>query len=134
FGLQLMENFRRPYLSRSTAEFWAERWHISLGHWFRDYLYIPLGGSRSGAARKYVNVMAVFLVSGLWHAGLGYGVGWTFLIWGALNGFYQWLGLATRSLWRRAAAFAPRVRDSALWLAVRIFVTFHLIAIAWVFF
>ncbi len=134
FGLQLMENFRRPYLSRSTAEFWAGRWHISLGHWFRDYLYIPLGGSRSGAARQYVNIMAVFLVSGLWHAGLGYGVGWTFLVWGALNGFYQWLGLATRSLWRRAAAFAPRVRDSALWLAVRIFVTFHLIAIAWVFF
>ena len=96
FGLQLMENFRRPYLSRSTAEFWGERWHISLGRWFRDYLYIPLGGSRSGPLRRYANIMLVFIVSGLWHAGLGYGVGWTFLIWGALNGCYQWAGLATR--------------------------------------
>ena len=79
FGLQLMENFRRPYLSRSTAEFWGERWHISLGRWFRDYLYIPLGGSRAGPLRRYLNIMVVFVVSGLWHAGLGYGVGWTFL-------------------------------------------------------
>ena len=101
FGLELMENFRRPYLSRSTAEFWAERWHISLGRWFRDYLYIPLGGSRAGALRRAINIMVVFLVSGLWHAGLGYGVGWTFLVWGALNGAYQWAGLATRGLWRR---------------------------------
>ena len=90
FGLKLMENFRRPYLSRSTAEFWGSRWHISLAHWFRDYLYIPLGGSRAGALRRAINVMIVFLVSGLWHAGLGYGVGWTFLVWGALNGAYQW--------------------------------------------
>ncbi|MFN3656559.1 MAG: MBOAT family O-acyltransferase [Pseudolabrys sp.] len=134
FGLQLMENFRRPYLARSTAEFWAERWHISLGHWFRDYLYIPLGGGRAGAVRQYFNVMAVFLVSGLWHAGLGYGVGWTFLIWGALNGLYQWMGLATRSFWNRAAASMPRVSDSILLHIFRVLLTFHLIAIAWVFF
>ena len=134
FGIRLMENFRRPYLSRSTAEFWAERWHISLGRWFRDYLYIPLGGSRAGALRRGMNVMAVFLVSGLWHAGLGYGVGWTFLIWGALNGFYQWVGLATRSFWRGAAAVMPRVGGSRVLLVVRILLTFHLIAIAWVFF
>ncbi len=134
FGLHLMENFRRPYLARSTTEFWAQRWHISLGHWFRDYLYIPLGGGRAGAARQYINVMAVFLVSGLWHAGLGYGVGWTFLIWGALNGFYQWIGLATRSFWRGAAALLPQAADSTLWLILRILLTFHLIAIAWVFF
>lgn len=134
FGLQLMENFRRPYLARSTAEFWAQRWHISLGHWFRDYLYIPLGGSRAGVARQYINVMAVFLVSGLWHTGLGYGVGWTFLIWGALNGFYQWLSLATHSIWRRAAALLPRVSESVPLLIFRVILTFHLIAIAWVFF
>ena len=83
FGIQLMQNFRRPYLSRSTAEFWAQRWHISLGSWFRDYLYIPLGGNRAGTIRKYANSMIVFLVSGLWHAGLGYGVGWSFLVWGS---------------------------------------------------
>ena len=134
FGLQLMENFRRPYLSRSTAEFWADRWHISLGRWFRDYLYVPLGGSRAGAIRQYLNIMAVFLVSGLWHAGLGYGVGWTFLVWGALNGFYQWLGLATRSLWRRIGALMPRISDNVILIVLRVLLTFHLIAIAWVFF
>ncbi|MFZ1103292.1 MAG: MBOAT family O-acyltransferase, partial [Hyphomicrobiaceae bacterium] len=134
FGIQLMQNFRRPYLSRSTAEFWAQRWHISLGSWFRDYLYIPLGGNRTGTIRKYANSMIVFLVSGLWHAGLGYGVGWSFLVWGALNGFYQWMGLVTRPFWRRAEVLMPRV--SAAWpvVVVRVFLTFHLIAIAWVFF
>ena len=134
FGLQLMENFRRPYLSRSTAEFWGERWHISLGRWFRDYLYIPLGGSRAGLLRRYINIMIVFVVSGLWHAGLGYGVGWTFLIWGALNGAYQWIGLATRGLWQRLGDLLPAVRQSAALSLVRILVTFHLIAISWIFF
>ena len=134
FGLQLMENFRRPYLSRSTSEFWGERWHISLGRWFRDYLYVPLGGSRAGPVRHYLHLMAVFLVSGLWHAGLGYGVGWTFLVWGALNGAYQWGGVATRPLWRRVGERLPRVRRSALLLTLRVLLTFHLIAISWVFF
>lgn len=134
FGIALMENFRRPYLSRSTAEFWAARWHVSLGRWFRDYLYIPLGGSRAGTLRRAGNLMIVFLASGLWHAGLGYGVGWTFLVWGALNGFYQWVGLATRSFWRRAGELLPRVRDGLPLHVLRVLVTFHLIAIAWVFF
>jgi D-alanyl-lipoteichoic acid acyltransferase DltB (MBOAT superfamily) len=134
FGIQLMENFRRPYLSCSTAEFWGERWHISLGHWFRDYLYIPLGGSRVGALRRYSNIMTVFVVSGLWHAGLGYGVGWTFLIWGALNGFYQWVGLATRPLWRRVSGELPRVAASVPLRIARVLLTFHLIAAAWIFF
>jgi D-alanyl-lipoteichoic acid acyltransferase DltB (MBOAT superfamily) len=134
FGIQLLRNFRRPYLSRSTAEFWAQRWHISLGSWFRDYLYIPLGGNRAGTIRKYANSMIVFLVSGLWHAGLGYGVGWSFLVWGALNGFYQWMGLATRSFWRRAEVLMPRVSTAWPVVVVRVFLTFHLIAIAWVFF
>lgn len=134
FGIRLMENFRRPYLAVSTAEFWASRWHISLGHWFRDYLYIPLGGGRVGVVRRYLNLMAVFLVSGLWHAGLGYGVGWTFLVWGALNGFYQWAGLATRSLLRRAGEALPGVAASRALHVARVLVTFHLIAIAWVFF
>jgi alginate O-acetyltransferase complex protein AlgI len=134
FGLQLIENFRRPYLSRSTAEFWGERWHISLGRWFRDYLYIPLGGSRSGALRQYLNTMVVFVVSGLWHAGLGYGVGWTFLIWGALNGAYQWAGLATRGLWGRLGRLLPALHQSAALSLMRILLTFHLIAISWIFF
>ena len=134
FGLQLMENFRRPYLARSTAEFWGERWHISLGRWFRDYLYIPLGGGRAGPLRQYLNLMLVFIASGLWHAGLGYGVGWTFLVWGALNGGYQWVGLATRPLWLRLGDRLPRIRQSAALHVLRVLLTFHLIAITWVFF
>src|SRR5664280_379342 len=121
-------------LSRSTTEFWAERWHISLGRWFRDYLYIPLGGSRAGTLRRAINVMVVFLVSGLWHAGLGYGVGWTFLVWGALNGAYQWAGLATRGLWLRVGEALPRVAASAWLRVLRIVITFHLILLSWVFF
>ncbi len=134
FGIRLMENFRRPYLAVTTAEFWSSRWHISLGHWFRDYLYIPLGGGKAGLPRRYLNVMAVFVVSGLWHAGLGYGVGWTFLVWGALNGAYQWAGLATRGLWRRLGAMLPRVAASAWLHALRILLTFHLILVSWIFF
>ncbi|MBV5271304.1 MAG: hypothetical protein JZU55_17095 [Afipia sp.] len=78
--------------------------------------------------------MVVFIVSGLWHAGLGYGVGWTFLIWGALNGAYQWAGLATRGLWRRLGDLLPALRQSAALSLVRILLTFHLVVIAWVFF
>ena len=134
FGIRLMENFRRPYLSCSTAEFWSARWHISLGSWFRDYLYIPLGGSRVGPIRRYLNVMLVFAVSGLWHAGLGYGVGWTFIVWGALNGLYQWGGIATAGLWRRLGDWLPRLREHALLRVARTLLTFHLILLAWVFF
>ena len=134
FGLQLMENFRRPYLARSTAEFWGERWHISLGRWFRDYLYIPLGGSRAGRVRQYLNLMLVFVASGLWHAGLGYGVGWTFLAWGALNGAYQWTGVATRPFWSRVRERLPRISQSLVVDVLRVLLTFHLIAITWVFF
>ena len=78
-GFRLMDNFKQPYFSRSIGEFW-HRWHISLSTWFRDYLYIPLGGNRKSTLRKYINVMIVFLVSGLWH-----GANWTFIIWGFLT-------------------------------------------------
>ena len=79
-GYDLMDNFRAPYLSRSVGEFW-HRWHISLSSWFRDYLYIPLGGSRVRVSRWMFNIMVVFLLSGLWH-----GANWTFVLWGALHG------------------------------------------------
>src|ERR1043165_6740014 len=81
-GIDLMENFRRPYLATSIKDFWS-RWHISLSTWFRDYLYIPLGGSRVKMPRHILNLLIVFMVSGLWH-----GANWTFLIWGALHGLY----------------------------------------------
>jgi D-alanyl-lipoteichoic acid acyltransferase DltB (MBOAT superfamily) len=134
FGIRLMDNFRRPYLSRSTSAFWGQRWHISLAHWFRDYLYIPLGGSRAGTVRHYANVMIVFMISGLWHAGLGYGVGWTFLIWGALNGVYQWIELTAKSLWHRLGDPWPWLTQSEPINVLRVILTFHLIAGSWVFF
>ena len=83
FGIDLAENFHAPYLSSGVSEFWRN-WHISLTTWFRDYLYFPLGGSRKGEVRKYVNKMIVFLVSGLWH-----GASFGFIIWGGLNGLFQ---------------------------------------------
>ncbi len=79
-GINLMENFNQPYISKSVSEFWT-RWHISLSTWFRDYLYIPLGGNRKGEAKRKRNVFIVFLLSGLWH-----GANWTFVIWGAIHG------------------------------------------------
>ena len=85
-GFQLMVNFRQPYFSRSMGEFWR-RWHISLSSWFRDYLYIPLGGSRVGPVRHWMNLMVVFLVSGIWH-----GANWHFILWGGLHGAFQVMG------------------------------------------
>ena len=133
FGIDLGDNFRRPYLSQSVAQFWSQRWHISLGSWFRDYVYIPLGGSRAGLPRQYLNIMIVFVLSGLWHAGLGYGVGWTFLAWGVLNGLYQWAGIATRPL-REKTAGQTGLAGAAWIVPLRIVGTFHLILLSWVFF
>ncbi|MBO5998651.1 MAG: MBOAT family protein, partial [Lachnospiraceae bacterium] len=85
-GIELFENFNSPFLSGSVAEYW-HRWHISLSTWLRDYIYIPLGGSRKGTGRKYINILLTFLVSGLWH-----GTGWNFLLWGLVFGLLQIAG------------------------------------------
>ncbi len=82
FGFEFLENFNYPYVSRSIQEFWR-RWHISLSNWFRDYLYIPMGGNRRGATRTYFNLVIVFLLCGLWH-----GAAWTFVAWGVIHGFF----------------------------------------------
>jgi alginate O-acetyltransferase complex protein AlgI len=82
FGFRFLENFNRPYSAVSLTDFWR-RWHISLSRWFRDYLYIPLGGSRQGALRTYVNLTLVFLLCGFWH-----GANWTFVVWGAYHGLF----------------------------------------------
>ena len=124
-GIRLMENFRRPYFAASVPEFWGRRWHISLMQWFRDYLYIPLGGSRVGRPRWYLNLMIVFLVSGLWH-----GANWTFVAWGALNGAYQVAYLMTAGI--RGAA--SRRLPATLWAVLSVLLTFHLILFAWIFF
>ena len=105
FGFHFLENFNYPYISKSITEFWR-RWHISLSSWFRDYLYIPLGGSRRGTARKYVNVLIVFAVSGLWH-----GAAMTFVVWGVLNGLYQVAGALTQPLRDRAWAALSLARE-----------------------
>jgi D-alanyl-lipoteichoic acid acyltransferase DltB (MBOAT superfamily) len=127
-GIRLMDNFNRPYFAKSIVEFWR-RWHISLSSWFRDYVYIPLGGNRVPLPRWYLNILIVFLLSGLWH-----GANWTFLAWGALHGCYV-LGGSLTAPWRRrvyASPFMQRVQWSHRW--IRALVTFHLVLVAWVFF
>ena len=112
-GIDLMKNFDAPYGSASIGEFWR-RWHISLSSWFRDYLYLPLGGNQVGPRRWAANVMIVFLVSGLWH-----GANWTFVCWGLLHGLYRLTSEGTK-------------RAPPRWLGVA--ATFHAVALAWVFF
>ena len=124
-GINLMENFRAPYLSRSIPEFWG-RWHISLSTWFRDYLYIPMGGNRVMWLRWQFNILVVFVVSGIWH-----GADWKFAVWGLLHAAYFLLANALAKIpWKPAL---PKVA-AWLWQAVKVFVTFHLVVLAWVFF
>ena len=127
-GFTLMENFNCPYLARSVSGFW-KRWHISLTSWFRDYLYIPLGGNRKGTARKYENMILVFLVSGLWHGG-----GVTYIIWGLLNGLFQVLGLLTRKFRDRFYAKIGLHTASIGHSCLQILSTFVLIDFTWIFF
>lgn len=123
-GFDLMENFRRPYLATTTGEFWARRWHVSLTSWFRDYVYIPLGGSRVSRLRWMINVLVVFLLSALWH-----GVAWTFVVWGLLNGVYV---LVSNLIHQRAGS--KERSTGGFGSVVRVLLTFHLLLITWVFF
>ena len=127
-GFDLMQNFRRPYGSKSVPEFW-KRWHVSLSTWFRDYLYIPLGGNRVSRPRLYLNVMIVFLVSGLWH-----GANWTFLVWGGLHGLYFAGWSLTEGVRARFAAATGLARLHAVRAAIGVAVTFVLVTLAWTFF
>lgn len=128
FGFGLMRNFATPYFARDIAEFWR-RWHISLSTWFRDYLYIPLGGSRGGTARKIRNTLLIFAISGLWH-----GANWTFLIWGVLNGLY-FIPLLLRGKNRRYLSVVAENRSfPSLAETGGMALTFGLTLIAWVFF
>ncbi len=127
-GIRLMKNFDHPYRAATIKEFWG-RWHISLSTWFRDYLYIPLGGNRCKRWRHLFNILIVFLVSGLWH-----GAAWTFVIWGALHGVYQIIGNLT---YKRRNALLSRIglsERSAVVLAARRTVTLLLVSFAWIFF
>src|SRR5439155_26782993 len=127
-GFDLVVNFRRPYLAESIREFWR-RWHISLSTWFRDYVYIPLGGNRAAAAPWVAIVMVTFVLSGFWH-----GANWTFLAWGALNGLYLIVGRATREF---RATLRQAIGLSAfpfLERALAILTTFGLVFVSWVLF
>jgi D-alanyl-lipoteichoic acid acyltransferase DltB (MBOAT superfamily) len=127
-GVRLMTNFDRPYAAQSIGEFWR-RWHISLSTWFKDYVYISLGGNRVGVVRGYVNIMAVFVISGLWH-----GANYTFLVWGALHGFYMVFGRLTQTIRSRMATGLGLVSCPGLLTAMRRLTCFGLVCLAWVFF
>jgi len=127
-GFDLMTNFKRPIFSKTTAEFW-KRWHISLSTWFKDYLYFPMGGSKVAIPRMYLNLMVVFLVSGLWH-----GANWTFVIWGAINGFYLVFAIITSKLRERCWKWTGISSYPVLNTGISILTTFLLIAFSRVFF
>lgn len=125
-GFKLMINFNRPYISKSVAEFWT-RWHISLGSWFKDYLYIPLGGSRKGTPMWVGNLLAVFLISGLWH-----GADWKFVIWGGLLGVFIVVSAGMNYFKKR---FIPQLSlPSGLSNILSVIITFNLISFTWIFF
>jgi D-alanyl-lipoteichoic acid acyltransferase DltB (MBOAT superfamily) len=128
FGFDLMQNFNFPYFSRDIAEFWR-RWHISLSTWFRDYLYIPLGGSRGGTWMKVRNTFIIFIVSGFWH-----GANWTFMVWGLLNAIYFLPLLLTKNNRNNLDVVAqgryfPNIKEFA-----SVLLTFSLTVFAWIFF
>ncbi len=127
-GFDLKLNFKLPYLAQSIPEFWR-RWHISLSTWFRDYLYIPLGGNRQSQRRTYLNLMIVFVVSGLWH-----GANWTFVVWGFVHGLMMIGSLLTRNLWQKLFNLLKISQFPALEIRFKIFSTFHLVVFAWIFF
>jgi len=117
FGFHFLENFNYPYISKSIREFWR-RWHISLSSWFKDYLYIPLGGSRSGPVRTYLNLLIVFVLCGFWH-----GASWTFVAWGLYHGFFL---IIERTSFGSLAG--------RLWSPVRVLITFLIVMFGWVIF
>ncbi|MGC1310047.1 MAG: MBOAT family O-acyltransferase [Phormidesmis sp.] len=128
FGFSFMENFAFPYFSRDIAEFWR-RWHISLSTWFRDYVYIPLGGSRGGTVMKVRNTFIIFLVSGFWH-----GANWTFVAWGALHAVYFLPLLLTNTHRKHRNTVASGKILPGLRNAIQMGTTFGLVMVAWVFF
>tara|TARA_B110000459_G_scaffold134927_1_gene147410 strand:- start:241 stop:1509 length:1269 start_codon:yes stop_codon:yes gene_type:complete len=126
-GFELRENFKRPYFSKSIQEFW-QRWHITLSSWFKDYLYIPLGGNRVIKWKWYYNIIITFLLSGLWH-----GANWTFIIWGGLHGSYLILAIIFKTrknnISEKIKSFSPILNR-----LLDVSITFILVAFAWIFF
>lgn len=128
FGFKLTENFNKPYFATSIKDFW-KKWHMTLTSWFRDYLYIPLGGNRVSQSRWYLNIILVFSISGLWH-----GAGINFIIWGMLHGIYYLTEEMTRNIRYRFIKNFNFLETSKIYTMVKIFITFNLVSIGWVFF
>lgn len=128
FGVVLEENFDHPYFALSVQDFWR-RWHISLSTWLKDYVYIPLGGSRRGKVRRYVNLVLTFLVSGIWH-----GADLRFIFWGFLHAFYQIFGGLTRQFRDNLLALAGMEKDTLVWTCLRRAGTFFWVMLAWIIF
>ena len=126
-GFELMENFKRPYFSKSISEFW-KRWHISLSTWFRDYLYIPLGGNKVVKWKWYYNLFITFLVSGFWH-----GANWTFIVWGALHGAYLISSIILSKPKEKILKFL-KLRNTTIHKLYQVGFTFLLATFAWIFF
>jgi alginate O-acetyltransferase complex protein AlgI len=127
-GFKLMQNFNRPYFSKSISEFWS-RWHISLSTWFKDYLYIPLGGNRTVKWRWYYNLLITFLISGLWH-----GAKWTFICWGFLHGIYLIVAIITKPFRELVNRKTGLEKSPHLFTGVQVIVTFCLVSFTWIFF
>lgn len=127
-GFRLSKNFERPYFSKSIKEFWR-RWHITLSAWFKDYLYIPLGGSRCSKLRNYFNIMVVFLISGLWH-----GADMSFVIWGGLHGAFQVIGDILKPLKEKLRRVFKIKTDVFSYKLLQVVITFILVDFAWIFF
>ena len=127
-GFQLIENFNAPYFSKSISEFWR-RWHISLQNWFRDYIYIPLGGNKKGRIRQYINTMTVFLISGLWH-----GAAWHYVIWGGINGLFCVVGARVKSGKEKVLSKLNINRQLFCYRLLSVISTFVLIDLTWIFF
>lgn len=127
-GFDLMENFNTPYFATNIRDFW-HRWHISLSTWFRDYLYIPLGGNRCSKMCRYRNIMITFLASGLWH-----GASWTYVIWGGLHGMYQIIGDVLKPMKARWILKCKVQTDNFSYKFGQIIITFLLTTFAWIFF
>ncbi len=127
-GFDLMNNFNTPYLAKNIKDFW-DRWHISLTSWFKDYLYFPLGGSRKGKLRKYVNIFIVFLLSGLWH-----GAAWHYVVWGVVHGVMRIVGELTTEIRLKCYKHFHCQRDTLATKLWQVLCTFALVTIAWMFF
>ena len=127
-GIELLQNFKFPYFSRDIAEFWR-RWHVSLSSWFKDYLYIPLGGSRGGMAKTVRNTFIIFLVSGFWH-----GANWTFIVWGGLHALYIVPSILLKRNRQNLGIVAKGKKWPTLGEFSHMIVTFSLVVLAWIVF